>query len=361
VLSVLGRVPLYRAFRRWGWPRFLPMNLTFSITYRCNSRCRTCNAWKKRSEELSLQEWDKVFASLGRAPYWVTFSGGEPMLRADVVEIVERAYERCRPAIINIPTNGLLTDRIVEQTAAIVEACQKSQVIVNLSLDGWGEEHDRIRNVPGNFRRAMETYRGLRELDAPNLTLGIHTVVSRYNVETVPRLYERIQALLPDSYVTEIAEERVELGTIGTGIAPAAEDYERTIQFVQARLSREGRHGVARITQAFRAQYYDLVRAWLHAPHQVIPCYAGWASAQVAPGGDVWFCCVRAEPVGNVRQTDYDFGAIWFGERAVAVRDTVRAGACNCPLANAAYTNMLCHYPSLVRVGASLLLSSRKP
>jgi MoaA/NifB/PqqE/SkfB family radical SAM enzyme len=361
MIEVLPRILLYRAFRRWNWPKLLPMNLTVSITYRCNSRCRTCNVWKKRSEELSLEEWGRVFASLERRPYWITVSGGEPLLRSDVVEVVEGAYMNCRPAIINIPTNGLLPDLIVERIAAIVERCPGSQIIVNLSLDGWEDQHDAIRGVPGNFQRAMETYRGLRSIAAPNLTLGIHTVISRYNVDAIPELYEHVQALAPDSYITEIAEERVELDTVGSGITPSLKDYSRAIQSLRARLSETPRRGVARVAQAFRVQYYDLVQAWLREQRQIIPCYAGWASAQVSPEGDVWFCCVRAEPVGNLRESNYDFRRVWLSERAAAVRKTVKNGACHCPLANAAYTNMLCHYPSLVQVGLTLLGSGLRP
>jgi MoaA/NifB/PqqE/SkfB family radical SAM enzyme len=355
VIEVLPKILLYRASRRWNWPRLLPMNLTVSLTYRCNSRCRTCNVWKKRSEELSLEEWDSVFASLGRSPYWITISGGEPLLRSDVVEIVERAYTNCRPAIINIPTNGLLPDLIVERTAAIVERCPGSQIIVNLSLDGWGDEHDAIRNIPGNFRRAMETYGRLRRISASNFTLGIHTVISRYNVDAIPALHGHIQTLAPDSYISEIAEERVELDTVDSGITPSPEEYARAIEPIRTQLLRTSVRGIAQVTRAFRLQYYDLVQGWLREQRQIIPCYAGWASAQISPEGDVWFCCVRAEPVGNLREVNYDFRRVWFSEQAAAVRTTVKDGACHCPLANAAYTNMLCHYPSLAQAGLTLL------
>jgi MoaA/NifB/PqqE/SkfB family radical SAM enzyme len=359
MIEVLSRVPLYQSFRRCGWPRLLPVNVTASVTYRCNSRCRTCNVWKKRSDELSVEEWDRVFASLKRAPFWFTFSGGEPLLRADVVDIIEQAYVRCRPSIINIPTNGLLPDQIVEKVANVVERCPGSQVVVNLSLDGWEEQHDRIRNVDGNFRRAMETWQGLKAISAANLTLGIHTVISRYNVAAIPAFYERVRALAPDSYITEIAEERVELDTMGEDITPTAEDYARAIQFLRARLLETPLSGVARVAGAFRAQYYDLAAAWLRRQQQIIPCYAGWASAQISPEGDVWFCCVRAEPIGNLREVDCDFRRLWFSEQATAVRKTIRDGACHCPLANAAYTNMLCHLPSLARVGVELLRGYR--
>ncbi|MCP4534768.1 MAG: radical SAM protein, partial [Delftia sp.] len=64
------------------------MNLTLSLTYRCNSRCATCNVWKREADELTLDEWERVLRSLGHTPYWITVSGGEPLLRPDAVEII---------------------------------------------------------------------------------------------------------------------------------------------------------------------------------------------------------------------------------------------------------------------------------
>ncbi|MEE8389782.1 MAG: radical SAM protein, partial [Anaerolineae bacterium] len=306
---------------------------------------------ERETEELTVDEWERVLRSLGHAPYWITVSGGEPLLREDAVEIIRLACEHCRPAILNIPTNGLLPERIARAVGEVTAACPRTSVVVNLSLDGWGEDHDRIRGVPDNFERAIETYQRLRALEAPNLTLGVHTVVSRFNAEAVPALYTRVQAELgPDSYISEIAEERVELGTVGTDIAPTPDEYRETIEQVMALQSRHPPSGLGGIAWAFRRRYYRLVQRWLRERRQIVPCYSGWASAQISPDGDVWFCCVRAEPVGNLREADYDFRQIWWRERAQALREDVRAGRCDCPLANAAYTNLLLHPPSLLGV-----------
>jgi MoaA/NifB/PqqE/SkfB family radical SAM enzyme len=356
MLDLAWRLPAYWLSRRWGWPRPWPMNLTLSLTYRCNSRCATCNVWRREAEELTLAEWDRVLRSLGRAPYWVTVSGGEPLLREDAVEIIRLACEYCRPAILNIPTNGLLPERIVHSVGEVTAACPRTRVVVNLSLDGWGEDHDHIRGVPGNFERVMETYRRLRALEAPNLTLGIHTVVSRFNAQAVPALHTRVrEELAPDSYVTEIAEERVELGTVGADIAPTPDMYEETIEQVMALQSRYPPSGLGGAAWAFRRRYYRLVQRWLRERRQVVPCYAGWASAQISPEGNVWFCCIQAIPVGNLREVGYDFRRVWRGERAWALREEVRAGRCDCPLANAAYTNLLLHPPSLLGVAWDLV------
>jgi len=356
-MTLFPKLPLYWAFRQLGRPQLYPFSLVLSVSYRCNSRCRTCGVWRKSADDMSIGEWQRVFRNLGRTPFYLTFTGGEPYLRADFADLVIAAYEECRPAVITIPTNGLLSERISAATARICAACPGSEIGLNLSLDGLGEEHDRIRGVPGNWERAMETWRRLKALQAEhaNLFLSVHTVISRFNIERFRQIYEGLQALEPDSYITEVAEERVELDTMGWEITPSAEEYAPVADFLSAEARRSHTRGLARLTHAFRAQYYQLAKRVLQEQRQVIPCYAGWASGHIAPDGDVWTCCVRAQPVGNLRQTGYDLAPIWFGEEMARLRRSIAAGECACPMANASYANMLLHPPTLAKVAWGML------
>ena len=350
MFSLLSRLPFYMSFRLFGQPKLLPFSLVISVCYRCNSRCRTCNVWQKETEEMSAAEWEQVFARLGRVPFYLTFTGGEPFLRQDLAEIVISACHHSRPGVVTIPTNGLLYERIPEQVESILQSAPRTQIGINLSLDGLSAQHDEIRGVPGSYERALKTYDALRRLRYPNLTVSIHTVISRFNVVDLPAIYEGLMALEPDSYITEVAEEREELGTIGAEITPSPEEYERAAAFLRDRLRERKFKGLARTTQAFRLRYYALAARILRERRQVIPCYAGWASGHIAPNGDVWTCCIRAEPIGNLRDTGYDLRPIWFGKKAEALRKSIRAGACHCPMANASYPNMLLHPPTLVAV-----------
>ncbi|MGI6208094.1 MAG: radical SAM protein [Anaerolineae bacterium] len=352
-LSLLPGLARQWGFRLLGVPS-LPFSLVVSVTYRCNSRCRTCNVWRKHSDELTLEEWQRVFARLGHAPRYLTFSGGEPFLRRDLAEIVASAYEHCRPLAITIPTNGLLGDRIAETCDRIAAACPQSNVGINLSLDEVGERHDQIRGVPGNWEKAMGTWAALKQLRRPNLTLSIHTVISRHNVQRLPEIRQALAALEPDSYITEIAEQRRELDTLDSDITPSPEEYRQAVEDLLAAGSVSAK-GFAALTQAFRARYYRLAAEIVEEERQVIPCYAGWASGHFAPDGDVWTCCTRAEPIGNLRQTGYDLRPIWQGEEATRLRRSIRAGECACPMANAAYTNMLLDPASLLQVAGHLL------
>lgn len=327
-----------------------PMNLTLSVSFKCSSRCKTCNIYKKKADELALEEWQKIFKSLGKNPFWVTISGGEPFLRNDLTELVFSLYDNCQPSIINIPTNGLLKDRIPNTVKQIARHCEKSQIVINVSIDEIGNKHDAIRGVPGNYEKAIETFTALRSIDIQNLSIGIHTVISKFNVARIPDIYQHLRALNPDSYITEIAEERNELGTVGACISPEYQDYANAVHFLIDELKNDHFNRVGKITRAFRIEYYRTVERTLKEHRQIIPCYSGFASAQIAPDGDVWMCCIKAESIGNLRDGDYDFRKVWFSNKAESLRQSIRDGECYCPLANASYTNMLHNLKTLYRV-----------
>ncbi|MDX2459726.1 MAG: radical SAM protein, partial [Gammaproteobacteria bacterium] len=129
--------------------------------------------------ELSLDEIERITRSLGRL-LWLAFSGGEVYLRKDLVEISKLFYDRNSPAVMLYPSNGLLPDLIRDQTEQIAKHCHSSVVVVKLSLDGVGSEHDKLRDTRGNFDKTMQTYKLLLGLlDAnPNFELGFNTVLT---------------------------------------------------------------------------------------------------------------------------------------------------------------------------------------
>ncbi len=337
----------------------LPFSVVVSVSYRCNSKCQTCDVWRKPNDDMTLEEWDKTFANIGKGPLYFTFTGGEPFMRKDTVDLALSAYKHSQPSVITIPTNGILTKQIIDQVDRLCAGAPKSNIGINLSLDDVGERHDEIRMVPGNWKKAMKTWEALKELqkEHPNLVLTNHTVISNYNIDRFFEIYAGLEPLAPDSYITEIAEERVELDTIGWEITPMAEKYGPIADFLSKKARERPVKGFAKITQAFRAEYYQLAKRTLYERKQVIPCYAGWASCQIAPNGDVWSCCIRAEGVGNLRENDYDLRPIWQGSSMAKLRHSIYHGECHCPMANASYANMILHPTTMTRVASTVVSS----
>jgi len=369
LLHLIPRIPWYRLFWATGRPRPLPVNITVSVTNKCNSRCSTCFIWELYHDRPDLQEKEfntdeflKVFDSVGGSPFWVTLSGGEPFLRDDLPQICEGIVERSQPAIINIPSNGLLPDLIETKTKDILSRIGNTTLIINLSMDAVGERHDELRGVRGNFKALIETYRCLQSLkkNHHSFRVGIHTVISKLNIDDIVTTYEFVKELRPDSYVAEVAEERSELFNIGKDITPLPDSYAAVMGEFMGRIQKDylssGRD-TSKVTQAFRLVYYQIAIEVLREHRQVIPCYAGVASCQITPFGDVWSCCTLGDTkiMGNLREVDYDFKRIWMSDRAKDVRKFIRDRNCACPLANAHYTSILCNSRALFRVASKML------
>lgn len=364
IQKVLG----YQAFRKFGYPKLLPMNITFGLTMKCNSLCKTCNIglnFRKNpsvaDNELTLEEYEKILKNIGEAGKWFVLSGGEPFMKQDIDKIAKLVNDYCKPDVIVIPTNGILRDLILKRVENILEWCKETpRITINLSIDGIGDKHDYVRGVKGNFERSMETYAGLKKLKDKykNLEIGVHTVISKLNCKDFPEIYQYVEEKLkPDSYITEIAEQRIELDSIDLPITPNFEEYSQAINLLIEGMEKKQLD----IKQRFRLEYYRMVKAWLQRRTQIFPCYAGWASAQINAKGEVWTCCVRAESVGNLRDNNYDLSKLWFNNKRLdRLRESIKKKECECPLASANYSNMLFNPGAVARISMGAIKNINK-
>jgi len=336
-INLIPKIIGYKIFRNIGKPTFYPFNYTISVTSKCNLKCKTCNIWKNQPlNELNLKEWEKIFSSLGKSPLWITISGGEPFLRKDLVSIVKLISKYNKPQILNIATNGILTEKIVSDVNKII-TFYKGKLIINISIDGLKEKHNFIR---GNkcFDKVIETYNRLKKIK--KITVGIHTVISKYNVKDIPKIYDYINKLNPDSHIFEIAEKRKELQNLDLDFIPLSKDYFKTIDFLMK--NKKKFKGISKLTYILRKKYYLLSKKALLTKKEIVPCYAGVASAHINHNGDLWACCIKCDVLGNLRENN--FKDIWKSSKARKVREKIKNEKCYCTLANTNYSNMICDF-----------------
>lgn len=344
-----------------------PINLTLSVTNRCDSRCRTCGIWKQKkgdTNELSLDEIEKTLKTIGPV-YFFNISGGEPFLRNDLHEIVSLGIRHLSPKIIHIPTNGINPEKIESTLRAILLMTRNLKneipIAVKPSFDGVGIDHDSIRGVSGNYDRLLDTIERLKLLktEFPNLSLGLGTVVSRLNIDNLPQITKKVNELKVDSYINEIAEERAEMSGQEIDITPDPDQYEKAMlhfkEEIRGQLARS--RGLVKISQAFRLLYYDLAPKILREKRQIIPCYAGISNAHISADGEIWPCCTLGDEfsLGQLRQNDYDFMKIWHSDQARKIRMHIKNKKCFCPLANQSYANLLYHPSSAFKALLALI------
>ncbi len=165
----------------------MPSILAHQILDGCDVRCRFCNLWVKGlqpREALSLAEIDAMLeegASMGLRTYVVY--GGEPLLRDDVGQILAAAKHRGYQTIM-CSTSG----RLVERAAQIGPYID----VFLCSIDGSAATHDRMRNTPGLFDRAIA---GIRALQEHPCDIRLWTHLHRHNASEVTAIAELSQQL----------------------------------------------------------------------------------------------------------------------------------------------------------------------
>ncbi len=376
VVEVLPKVFNYKISRGLGVKPVNPITFTFAVTYLCQSRCKTCKIWElyrkepqRKKDELSLKEIEKIFKTLGHV-YFFNVSGGEPFLRKDLSGIIRLAIEHLTPGVIHIPTNALMPEVIEREVKKMLSHMEKVNYrvpfTVKPSMDGIGEEQDRIRGVKGNFKKLVDTVERIKPLQKsfPFFHLELGTVISRENLDRIDEISEFAHSLGVESYRNEIAEQRSEFFNLGDPITPDAKEYIETMRIFSRRIRENlnGKKPLTKVTESLRLVYYDLAIRILKENRQVIPCYAGISNVQMNPYGDIWPCCVLGyeQSMGNLRDYHYDFQKLFHSTKAREVRGYIKEGNCACPLANQAYSNILCHFPSMVKFGKNILFSNKK-
>jgi MoaA/NifB/PqqE/SkfB family radical SAM enzyme len=296
------------------------------LTPRCNLRCVFCNYWRMGAErELPTERWLAVLdelAALSCAK--VHFSGGEPMLRGDVVALVERCTSLGMRA--NLTTNATLLEHDKDRARALMEAGVNG---VSVSIDGpTARAHDGIRGIEGAFARTM---RGLRNLLAardkvrPKATIRVNTVLTRRNYSRLPEIVKLVGEMGVDAVdpmpVDERGERRVRLSKAqvveyNDFIAPQVLELRRRYgmpcpEHLLYPFGRDERAPKLARRGEYARRYYK---------HPL--CYVPWLHTFIAWNGDVSLCCMargKTEPFANVAETPV--AEAWAGECYAAIRE----------------------------------------
>mgnify|MGYP001470325787 FL=1 len=161
--------------------------VVWNATRRCNLKCVHCYA-HARDElfpgELSTAQGKTLIGDLAEfgVPV-VLFSGGEPLMRPDLVELAAYAVERKMRAVIS--TNGTL---ITPDKARELKTVGLSYV--GISLDGMEEVNDRFRGHRGAFRMALDGIASCREA---GIKVGLRFTINRMNAQEIPAIFDLLE------------------------------------------------------------------------------------------------------------------------------------------------------------------------
>ena len=151
-----------------------PHHAQWLVTKKCNYRCAGCNVWKEPSEkELSAEEIKKgldILKELGIAE--LVISGGDPLLRDDIDEIIDYATKYFFTTVYD---NGSMAAQKID--------CLRNVDFVAISIDSLDEaKNDSIKNVPGAWKRAMET---VEKLHSEGINVSVTPTISQKNLNEI--------------------------------------------------------------------------------------------------------------------------------------------------------------------------------
>jgi len=162
--------------------------VVWNMTRACNLKCIHCYAHavrRSREAELTTEQAKTMMDDLAQFGVPVLlFSGGEPLVRPDLVELARYAVAKGMRAVIS--TNGTLITR--EKAKELKDV---GLSYVGVSLDGLEAINDQFRGKKGAFRAAME---GIRNCQDAGLKVGLRFTINRMNMGEVSRIFDLLEA-----------------------------------------------------------------------------------------------------------------------------------------------------------------------
>ncbi len=157
-----------------------PVLLQLKPTYRCNMRCRFCSLWKEHTEELPTADFKKIIRDVYEmGASTVNFSGGEPLLRDGITELVSYSKSLGFQTIMN--SNGYLAEKYAAKLKNYLDF-----MIISVDFPE-AEKHDKFRGQKGAFDRAVA---GIRALKKSGIRTRINCVVNAENISMLDRMAE---------------------------------------------------------------------------------------------------------------------------------------------------------------------------
>jgi MoaA/NifB/PqqE/SkfB family radical SAM enzyme len=155
---------------------------------RCNARCGFCDYWKTDASAKAHELASFADAARRFDPMMVCFTGGEPLLRRDLEDIVSAVDGAIRTKYITLITHGAMLTP--ERARSLWDAGINQ---FSISLDYLDERHDRARGIPNLSARILDTVPRMREQGIDNIRFN--TVIKNDNVDHVMDIVRRAHEL----------------------------------------------------------------------------------------------------------------------------------------------------------------------
>lgn len=292
------------------------MEASVVVTYRCNAKCKMCNTWQfpsKPEEEISPEVIDKIPGGITR----LNITGGEPMLRSDIEDIVAVLHKKTRR--LEISTNGAFTDKIISIAKKFPD------VTIRVSLEGFPKTNDTVRGIKDGFHKGLYTIVKLMELGIKDI--GFATVVQDENYKELVDFYRFVSSLGVE-YTVCISHNSFYFHKTDNELRNKDEAIAEMGKLIKAMLTSRRKNLKLMIKDWFRAYLSRGLIRFARGDNRALPCGAGSDFFFLDPYGEIYPCNVMEKSMGNLKNRSFEDA--WNSPEAQKIRRLVSTCDKNC-------------------------------
>lgn len=283
------------------------MEACLIVTYRCNAKCYMCKTWQfpsNKSEEFDTELVDRLPDGLN----FINITGGEPFLRSDLDDIIDKALEKTKRLVIS--SNGYFT----EKTVKLFERFG-NRIGIRISIEGLPAANDELRGIKNGFDHGLRTLTTLNDMGIKDIGFGM--TVSDRNADDMVELYNLAHAMNLE-FATATTHNSFYFHTT-ENVRQDKEKIAKSFETIAVKLLKTNKP-----KNWFRAYFNMGLARKSRGLTRVLPCEVGTDMFFVDPGGNVLPCNGSDKPMimGNLHEQDFD--SIWKSEKAQAVRECVK-------------------------------------
>ncbi len=282
-----------------------PLRMDLAITYRCNNKCVKCYVEERQGiKELSTEQWKKVLDKVWElgVPH-ITFTGGEPTLRKDLVKLVEYAED------LGIVTGIISNGRNFKDKKLVNDLVNAGIDHFQITLESHDPNiHDKLTRVKGSW---AETVEGIKNIIPTPVYIMTNTTLSPHNINDIDKTIEFLASLGIDHFAANAIIKSG--GGKSSEFDLTAEQLDKTITTIQNK-AEELKMGFLWYSPTRYCEFNPLDRGL-----GMKQCTAARIAMAIEPDGQVIPCQSYFEPLGNILTTKWN--KIWNHKTARYIRD----------------------------------------
>lgn len=288
-----------------------PKEAVIAVTLNCNARCVMCNIWQNKIKD---EVPPKFYRKLPNTLKEINITGGEPYLRNDLPEIIQVIKKACPHARLILNTNGYLINQIKNLTPLIIK--YDPWIALRVSLDGFGNQHDKIRRLPNFFKKAIESLNYFQQTGIKDL--GISYTLMEENKDDLLKIYNYCEKNNLEFSLTVATDSPIYFGLGKINLRPK---FDNELIGIFARLTKSQYRSI-KPKNWVRAWFNEKLLHFIEKKTRYFTCNAGEDFFYLDSLGKVYTCHLKSWQMGNLSKESFE--KIYFSKNSDILREKTK-------------------------------------